>query len=440
MRSACLAAVVVAGAAALTAPAEAIAAQPPEPIIAGPADDLGARIDAFVKPLLDDGILSGVLLVTRGGSVVAQRVWGMADYEHSVANTLDTRFCIASISKPITRIMLQQLVDAGELSWDAKVVQWCPQVPGADTMTLAMLRDHTSGIPHRVTEPRDETVPISAAEMVDRVATAKSLFAPGQGESYSSAGYSVLARVLEIVSGRPYDVLLQDRICNPAAMRRTAHIDHTELLPDRARSYFAGVDGPEHAPLKDTSFLVGAGSIWSTAGDLDKLCAALAAGRLPAADRTQQFLPSGDHAWTGRTNGFASYVQFLPDLDTRVIFTGNRQGGRRDLMVAIPAMLRGEPCDPPARWPKAVPVAWHVLKTFEGIYRVPNRFDLDVRLRGKTLRCQGLAMIPIGADRFFYPDRDATMRFHRDDAGAIANIGWSEAGQTWRFAKVGELR
>ena len=64
-----------------------------------------------------------------------------------------------------------------------------------DKITIDLLYGHRSGIPHRVMPPEQETVPYTSAEMVEKIKVAKLAFEPGSERLYSSAGYTVLARL-----------------------------------------------------------------------------------------------------------------------------------------------------------------------------------------------------------------------------------------------------
>jgi hypothetical protein len=93
--------------------------------------------------------------------------------------------------------------------------------PRGDEITIEHLARHTAGIPHRVTECDEGAVPRTAADMVqlviERVERDGLLVEPGTNSVYSSAGYSVLARVLELTGGASWEEL---RIPHDPALRR----------------------------------------------------------------------------------------------------------------------------------------------------------------------------------------------------------------------------
>lgn len=129
--------------------------------------DLCPAIDSYLQPFLERGDLSGNLLVARGATIICERSFGMANYELGVPVTVETRFNIASVSKPMTVVALIHLIVEGKLTLDDPLAKWIPEFPRGDEITIGHLARHRSGIPHRVTEYADETVPHSAADIVN---------------------------------------------------------------------------------------------------------------------------------------------------------------------------------------------------------------------------------------------------------------------------------
>ena len=91
-----------------------------------PFDDavLEARIDALVEPFIEAQRFSGVLLIAQGDRVHFHKAYGFANYEHAVPNTLETTFSIASITKPLTNRIVQQLINEGKLRGEDPLRTW----------------------------------------------------------------------------------------------------------------------------------------------------------------------------------------------------------------------------------------------------------------------------------------------------------------------------
>ena len=110
--------------------------------------------------------------------------------------------------------------------------------------------------------------PLHPADIVERVKARGLLFEPGSRELYSSAGYTCLARIIEVIEGRSFAQALAEHIFRPAQMSSAMSETGLRRMPERALPYIlgAGKDGAvvEAAPHNDLRFLAGAGSVYAT--------------------------------------------------------------------------------------------------------------------------------------------------------------------------------
>lgn len=403
---------------------------------------LGRALDAFTRPLEQSGHLSGQLLVARGGRVILERNYGWANAELRVPVTPETRFNIASVSKPMTVTLAIQLMVERALGYSDTLAKWIPDFPRGHEITMAHLLRHRSGIPHRVTTTAEEVRPMTAAEMVEAAKRVPLKFQPGDHESYSSGGFSVLARVLELASGKDYATLLEERICGPLGMTHTLHTDSRHLLPGRAASYEPAPEGLERAPLQDLSFLVGAGSVWSTARDLHLFVQAVITGRLGPGPQ-QSFVRDGKLNYNGYTDGFIAWADWDSASDVEAIFVGNVHSGAPDqVRRALPKLVAGQAVPPPALPALATGAAApadSVLARAEGIYQLGNGTRLHLRRRAGVLRANGWALLPAAAGGFFSPQDYGMVEVVPGPDGRPARLDWSVGGQTWPAPRVGEL-
>jgi len=422
--------------------AEGSNAADPTPAVASAEAAIAARIDAWLRPLDERGDLSGNLLVAIGDRIVVERSFGWADLELGVRTTPETVSNVASVTKSITLVALARLVDAGALALDDPLAKWIPDFPRGDAITVEMLATHRAGIPHRVTEDCDEVAPRTAAEVAALAARAPLDFEPGERRSYSSGGYGVLARVLERASGKTYADLVRDLVFAPAGMSRTAHVDARGIVPGRASSYYAdGRGGWVHAPLKDLSFLVGAGSVFSTARDLDAFARAVRAGRY--GDRARSWIVrDAGIASNGYTAGFRAFVDWHAESDLTVVWVSNLHTGAGDaLRSAIPRIVAGEEVAPPELPSgKAVEIAPEVLRGFEGAYELRPGTVLQVRARDGLLVANDWTLVPVGGRRFFSPQDYAAVEVVVDEAGKPVRLDWTVAGQTFPCPRLGDPR
>ncbi len=400
-----------------------------------------AAIDAYLRPFLDRGHLSGNLLVARGDDVVYERSFGMADYELGVPVTADTRFNIASVTKPMTVIAMIRLVSEEKLALADPLAKWIPDFPRGGEITVEHLARHRAGIPHRVTEPCDEIAPRTAAEMVELAKRKPLTGEPGERSNYSSGGFSVLARVLELASGQSYGELLRRAVFEPTGMTRSAHTDSRKLLAGRASPYLPAADGGiQNAPLQDLSFLVGAGSVYSTARDLHALVRAVRTGALGPGPQ-QSFVDEKGLDWNGVTNGFRAFADWHKGSDVTVVFLGNLQTGAGNRIRAdVHRIAAGETVEPPVL-PEVEPVAVspQVLKRWEGVYELRPGSPLKVRVDAGALRVNDWVLVPVGERRFFSPQDYAFVEVVLDEQGKPVRLDWVIDGQPYPCPRVGDL-
>ena len=266
-----------------------------------------ADIDAYVRPLVKANQFSGVVLASSNGTILYEKPFGSAQAEWGVPNRPSTVFGIASITKPMTTTIALRLIDEGKLGRQDPVSKWLPDFPKGDQITVEMLMIHRSGLPHRGTTPVEESLRYTAADMVEKARRVPLVFQPGERELYSSLGYSVLARVLELAAARSFAQLLKEYVFDPAGMKDSTDFNGEALLPRRAQEYFLEPSGWVHPPLKDYSFLVGAGSVFSTARDVFRFGDAVVNGRYGENVR-RQLVEEGEFADNGDSNGFRCYV------------------------------------------------------------------------------------------------------------------------------------
>jgi D-alanyl-D-alanine carboxypeptidase len=230
---------------------------------------------------------SGSVLLARKGRVFFESAWGLADRERKIANRVDTSYNLASIGKIFTQVAVAQLAARGKLALTDTLAKHLPNlpVPSSDRITLLQLVTHTSGMGDIFGEKYERTPPSSLRRLSDYVqffAGAPLLFPPGQGNSYSNAGYVVLGMVVEKVSGMEFHDYLRANVFGPAGMANTGPYEPEAAVANRAIGYTR--QGPGTAPQPVTAELPArnssAGGARSTAPDLLKFDQALRANRL----------------------------------------------------------------------------------------------------------------------------------------------------------------
>ena len=244
-----------------------------------------ALIDARVKEYVDAGLFSGVVLVSKGDAVVYEKAFGFADRTFKVPNTINTKFHIASVSKPITAAAVLLLAERGKLSLDDHVSKFVPDLPDGDRITIEELLTHYSGLADASSTPEYNDwarFPQTPASLVEKLAKMPMRSEPGTKYSYSNSNYHLLALIIEKASGRSYGDFLDENIFKPLGMTGTAHHgDEKTIVDGLATGYLPkDADAFEKPPYFDWTAKTGNGSLYTTAGDLLKFHRALQQGKL----------------------------------------------------------------------------------------------------------------------------------------------------------------
>jgi CubicO group peptidase (beta-lactamase class C family) len=221
-------------------------------------------------------IAGAVTLVAYRGQVIHLEAVGSADLENDRPMRRDTMFCIASMTKPITATAVMILQDEGKLSIDDPVAKYIPAFEAAalrdgkpkQPVTLRHCLTHTAGL---AGSQQNEG---SLKDTIEKLAGRPLDFEPGAKWQYSP-GMSVCGRVVEIVSGQPFDEFLAERIFRPLNMADTTFHPSAAQQSRRAVLYQPGEGGKSLA--RATHWLVDlspgnspnpSGGLFSTAADM----------------------------------------------------------------------------------------------------------------------------------------------------------------------------
>jgi CubicO group peptidase (beta-lactamase class C family) len=386
------------------------------------------QIDAYLKPFADANQFWGVVLAAQDGKIIYEKAFGLANADFKIPNQTNSRFGIASVTKPMTGVILTRLIEEKKIAAEDKLGKYIPDFPNGDKITIQMLRSHRSGIPHRVMRPEEESVAYTSAEFVEKVKQAKLAFEPGAQRMYSSGGYAVLARVLEIASGKPYAQLLQEYVFEPAGMRDSMDFNSEFVMERRAQDYMLDARGVLNAPLKDYSFLVGAGSVYSTAADVYKFGEAVLDGKYGEAAKTNAVTGNAIVA-SGSTNGHRAFLNINRDKKWGYVLVSNLGSGAFDIIQQnVEAILDGKQVAPTVVNPKIIPNPNKNLAEFTGRYVRQGGGEIEIVVKNNLLQSGDIKLYPTGADRFFEYRFFGDVTFVRDGAGKIKEIKWASPG------------
>jgi D-alanyl-D-alanine carboxypeptidase len=256
--------------------------------------DLVAAAKKMLQQEVDKDRFAGAVLVTKNGKPILAEAYGLADRDHKVPNTLQTRFRIGSMNKMFTAVSILQLVQARKVGLDDVVGKYLTDYPNKDVaskVTIQHLLTHTGGTDD-IFGPDFEAHRLELRTLQDYVklyGNRELKFEPGKQFEYSNYGFILLGAIIEKVSGGSYYDYVRQHIYAPAGMNLTGSEPEDHEIPGRSIGYTKMDNGDQWRPNNDTLPYRGtsAGGGYSTVGDLSKFAIALQEHKLLNAHYTE---------------------------------------------------------------------------------------------------------------------------------------------------------
>jgi len=412
------------------------------------------------------------IAIIKDGAVVYKRGYGSANLEYNVPITPQTVFHVASVSKQFTAFAITLLASQGKLSLDDDIRKHLPEVPDfGRKITIRHLIHHTSGL-------RDQwTLLAMAGWRLDDVITKEHImklvrhqaelnFDPGAEHLYCNTGYTLLAVIVERVSGQPFREYTEANLFKPLGMTSTHfHDDHEEIVKNRAYSYFptaAAAGGFKAAPLNYAN--VGATSLFTTAEDLARWVINFEDKKIGGADVIKQVQQRGvlnsgkqlDYAFglsigpyrglstVGHGGGDAAYRSFVfwfPDRRFGVVVLSNlgtfspQQISQKIADIYLADKFAPEPPKPATVERTAAKIDPKILDAYAGRYLLDGRTVVVMSKEGDRLMGQPggspkAELLPQSETTFFVREASSEVIFERDEKGSVTGFTMKRDSQS----------
>ncbi len=267
---------------------------------------------------------AGAVLLAKDGKPIFAQAYGLADREHRIANTLSTRFGMASMDKMFTAVATLQLVRAGKLKLDEPIGKYLADYPNkelASKVTIRQLLSHTGGtgdffgpeFNRHLLELRTHE------DYIHLFGSRPPRFEPGTRFEYSNYGFVILGALIDRVNGQNYYDYIRDHVYLPAGMTSTAlPAPGNQPVPDLSLGYTKQGGNSWHTNRASPQFRgTAAGGGYTTVGDLLRFANALQGNKLLDARDTELLttghvaMPIGGHYAYGfeefRPNGLRCF-------------------------------------------------------------------------------------------------------------------------------------
>jgi len=254
------------------------------------------RIDSVFTSLYVKKMFNGNVLIADQGKITFEKNYGLANEETGQKLDNNTVFELASISKQFTAMGIVLLEKQGKLKYDDNISKYIPELSFYGNISIRNLLNHTSGLPDYIKifeEKWDKTKIATNQDIVNLLVQyqPKLVFQPGEKYEYSDTGYTVLALIIEKVSGKTFGQFLKESIFKPLKMENT-FVYRRRFEPKEIKNYALGyiTDSSGHKILPDSlgkefytyylDGIVGDGTVNSTTEDLLKWDRALYTDKL----------------------------------------------------------------------------------------------------------------------------------------------------------------
>ena len=272
------------------------------------------RLDKFMRSVMESGTyLGAVTLIARNGKIVDWHAYGHRDLAKKMPMSEDAIFRIYSMTKTVASVAVLILMEEGKFALDDPVANYLPEFknmqvfaggtasapklrPAARPITIRQLLTHTGGFATSGKDGDQAVIIFNRFDLhqsptlkayVEYVARQPLGVDPGEKFNYDGVSLEVLSRLVEVISGKPFDVFLQERILGPLEMTDTGFSVPAEKrarIPDMSSTDADGrlIPSPANTAITPGKMMnpypSGAGGLYSTAPDYARFCQMLLNG------------------------------------------------------------------------------------------------------------------------------------------------------------------
>jgi len=182
---------------------------------------LRTKIDNYLSEGVANGF-SGSVLVARKGEIIINKGYGFANKENNILNSSHTVSTIGSVTKQFTATAILKLVEFKKLKVTDPLRTFFKDLPkDKKEITIHQLLTHSSGLIDVIGNGDFDQIPTGV--FFNQLFDTKLIHESGSKYAYSNAGYSILARIIELVSGQGYEGFLNEHLFKPAGMTKTGY-------------------------------------------------------------------------------------------------------------------------------------------------------------------------------------------------------------------------
>jgi len=279
-----------------------------------------SEFEKIVETFQKEKNFSGAVLVATDGKIDFIKSFGLADRKTNSKITPQSKFKIASVTKTFTAVLILKLYEQGKIDLNATIGKYFPEYKGAgkDKVTIHQLLTYSSGIANELEKGGMSPYksPLNLGEFIEKYCSGKLEFEAGSKSVYANTEYIILGKIIEKVTGKSYEKVLQKEILSPLRMKNSGMVNSKKPVKGLVQNYTQ--DEANKAFNLDESYLsetyFASGAMYSTAEDLLKFDNAIFTNKILQSRTTDlmlKFYPELGYAAYGLwgSDGYGNFAE-----------------------------------------------------------------------------------------------------------------------------------
>ena len=436
---------------------------------------LKQKIDSLMLIEVGENQAGGAIGILSGDKVLLKSAYGLMNIEQHSAIDENTAFNISSVTKQFTAYAILMLQQEGKLNLDDNISNYLPKLPAyKEDISIRNLIQHTSGIASTDVLRLFAGLPFNGSwdqkSEIDLIMSYPQLnFTPNSKYVYSNGGYSLLAQIVENVSGMKYSEFLKKNVLFPLSMNATFVNDNPKTnLSNCATGYKKEKESfIKFSSHEDTSY--GAGNIYSSLNDMIAWGQNILSQKFGVDDYFNKIthpyntLINGDSIFytygfnignhkgikmvehSGGNPGFRSQFIIFPDEELILILLFNTESiNTRRLAFKITDLLLADKLkDEESKQRVEIKIDFEELNSFKGYYQMPDGMRLGFVLEQDLfwLVLPGNEKFQLYAEsptKFFLKAFNAQCTFIKNNDGLVNEMIWHQGGEDYKAGRAEE--
>jgi CubicO group peptidase (beta-lactamase class C family) len=229
------------------------------------ANDTCKLIDNYLTQISNNKYFSGGLLIIKDGKKIFSKGYGWADRDRQIPFTPSTLASMGSITKAFTAAAIMKLYEQGKLSLNDSLIKYFPDIaPDKANITIHQLLTHSSGFQEFLQGDQGDYEKLDKQAFLQRAFREPLAFNPGTKAVYTNVGMSILAILVEQVSGMEYETFLKAYLFEPNQIKNIGYHYPVSEQDTIAHGYQNGHDWGTH---QNHFQLAGGGPYWNLKGN-----------------------------------------------------------------------------------------------------------------------------------------------------------------------------